>query len=113
MSELQVAGRTIALNKRGHLANFDDWNREIAQAIAEDEGLALGNCHWKVIEFLRRYYAANQFPPPPRVVVRDLGHELSEHVACTRKQLETMFPNGGCRQACRIAGLPDYYCHGC
>jgi tRNA 2-thiouridine synthesizing protein E len=111
MSAMQIAGRELELNRKGHLARFDDWDRDIAQALAEEEGLALTDCHWSVINFLRDYYGTHEIPPSPRVVIKSIGSEISAHVPCTRKHLESLFPGGGCKQACRIAGLPDYYCH--
>ncbi len=113
MSAMQIAGRELELNRKGHLARFDDWDRDVAQAMAEDEGLTLTDCHWSVIGFLRDYYATHEIPPSPRVVVKTIGQEISAHVPCTRKHLDALFPKGGCKQACRIAGLPNYYCHAC
>ena len=113
MSAMQIAGRDLSLNKKGYLVRFEDWDRDVALSMAKDEGLTLTACHWKVIEFLRDYYATHEIPPSPRVVVKSMGHEISAHVPCTRKRFAALFPDGGCHQACRIAGLPDYYCHGC
>lgn len=113
MSAMHIAGRQLEVNAKGHLTHFDDWGRDVAEAMAKDEGLDLGECHWRVIEFLREYYATHEIPPSPRVVVKTIGQEISAHVPCTRKHLESLFPNGGCKQACRIAGLPTYYCHSC
>jgi tRNA 2-thiouridine synthesizing protein E len=113
MSTMQIAGRDLAFNKQRLLASFDDWSMSVAEALAEDEGLMLSECHWKIIHFLREYYGAHEMPPSPRVIVKAIGTELSAHVPCTRKHLESLFPNGGCKQACRIAGLPRYYCHSC
>ena len=113
MSAMQIAGRELHVNAKGHLVRFDEWDPEVARAIAADEGLELSDCHWKVIEFLRSYYATHEMPPSPRVVVKTIGQEISAHVPCTRKHLEALFPNGGCKQACRVAGLPRYYCHSC
>jgi tRNA 2-thiouridine synthesizing protein E len=111
MPTMQLAGRELELNKKGHMAQFDAWDREIAEALAEEDGLALTDCHWAVIEFLRDFYTTHEIAPPPRVVIKNIGQEISAHVPCTRKHLEALFPQGGCKQACRIAGLPDYYCH--
>jgi tRNA 2-thiouridine synthesizing protein E len=113
MTAVQIAGREVNFNKKGHLARFLDWDNELAAALADEEGLALTDCHWSVINFLREYYAFHEMPPSPKVIVREVGHEVSKHAACTRKNLESLFPNGGCKQACRIAGLPEYYCHAC
>ena len=65
------------------------------------------------IGFLRDYYRKYETSPSPRVVVGGIGHKLTLNAPCTRKTLEALFPQGGCKQACRIAGLPDYYCHAC
>jgi tRNA 2-thiouridine synthesizing protein E len=113
MSATQIAGREVQFNAKGHLASFEDWDRELAEALAEGEGLTLTECHWAVIDFLRNFYETHEIPPSPRVVVKAIGHELSSHSPCTRKHLDALFPNGGCKQACRISGLPVYYCHAC
>ncbi|MBK1646646.1 TusE/DsrC/DsvC family sulfurtransferase [Thiocapsa imhoffii] len=113
MSAMQNLGQQLEFNKQGHLARFDDWNPSVAQALAEEEGLALTECHWAVIDFLREYYGTHEIPPSPRVVIKTVGARVSPHVSCSRKHLEALFPNGGCKQACRLAGLPRYYCHSC
>jgi tRNA 2-thiouridine synthesizing protein E len=113
MTTLQVAGREVLFNRKGHLASFDDWDDDLAEALAKGEGLTLTECHWSVIRFLREYYAFHQIPPSPKVIIRAIGHEVSQHAPCTRKKLDSLFPGGGCSQACRIAGLPSYYCHSC
>ncbi|NCA68621.1 MAG: TusE/DsrC/DsvC family sulfur relay protein [Sphingobacteriia bacterium] len=113
MSAMQIAGRHLDVNKHGHLAMFDHWAPDVATALAAEDGLTLTDKHWIIINFLRDYYATHEIPPSPRVVIKTVGDEVSPHLPCTRKQLESLFPNGGCRQACRIAGLPRYYCHSC
>lgn len=113
MSATQIAGRELELNHNGHLARFDDWNEEVAEALAAKERLTLTECHWSVINYLRKYYAEFDTSPSPRLIIKDIGHELTLNAPCTRKTLDTLFPGGGCKQACRIAGLPEYYCHSC
>jgi tRNA 2-thiouridine synthesizing protein E len=113
MSSVQIPGRELELNQRGYLADFDAWDEDVAVAIAAEEGITLSECHWEVIRFLRDYYRTYETSPSPRVVVGGVGHKLTLNAPCTRKTLDALFPQGGCKQACRIAGLPDYYCHGC
>jgi tRNA 2-thiouridine synthesizing protein E len=110
MLATETTTRDLQLNRKGHLARFDDWSRDIAEALAEEEGLTLSECHWNVINFLRGYYTTHEIPPSPRVVIKTIGHEISAHVPCTKKHLQSLFPKGGLKQACRIAGLPDCYC---
>ena len=113
ISAKQNAGQEPELNQKGHLARFDDWSRELAEALAEKEGLTLTDCHWSVIEYLRQFYTEYDTSPSPRLVIKDIGEKLTLNAPCTRKTLDSLFPDGGCRQACRIAGLPEYYCHSC
>ncbi len=114
MSASPLANRDLHRNRRGFLADFATWDREVAMALAAEEGLKLRDKHWAVLEFLRDYFAEHDFPPSPRVILQGLGERLTRPgVAPKRRDLETLFPNGGCKQACRLAGLPDYYCHSC
>jgi len=113
MSAMQIAGRELAVNHKGYLVDFDAWDKEVAEAIAKEEGLTLSECHWAVINFLRDYYGEFEHPPSPRLVIKGIGERLTMNAPCTRKTLEALFPTGGCKPACRIAGLPDYYCHAC
>lgn len=114
MSATQLAGRDVQFNRRGHLAEFDAWDRDLAQALATREGLTLVDAHWAVLDFLRAYYRQNDFAPSPRVILREIGERLGRPgLSAKRRDLEALFPNGGCKQACRLAGLPDYFCHSC
>jgi tRNA 2-thiouridine synthesizing protein E len=113
MPATHIAGRALEVNTKGFLVNFDDWDKEIAESIAAEEGLRLTDCHWAVINFLRDYYGEFEHPPSPRLVIKGIGERLTMNAPCTRKTLEGLFPGDGCKQACRIAGLPDFYCHGC
>jgi TusE/DsrC/DsvC family sulfur relay protein len=113
MSALQIAGRELEVNHKGYLVDFGAWDKEVAEAIASEEGMTLTDCHWAVINFLRDYYSEFEHPPSPRLVIKGIGEKLTMNAPCTRKTLEALFPEGGCKQACRIAGLPDFYCHAC
>ena len=56
----------------------------------------LTNNHWKVINYLREYYAENQIAPMIRMLCKDTGFSL-QIMNC---------PAGPAKGACRIAGLP-------
>ena len=103
---------SVEFGPKGFLANFDDWNEELAEALAAEDGLQLRACHWTALRFLREYYYEYQVPPSPRTLVKRVGDKL-DTVHCTTHTLKELFPRGGCKQACRIAGLPTYYCNAC
>lgn len=52
-----MAGKTLALDADGNLANRNDWNEEIAREIAAIEGIPeLTAQHWAVINFMRSVF---------------------------------------------------------
>jgi dissimilatory sulfite reductase related protein len=111
MLSKQVGGRELSFNEKGYLADFAAWDEEVAEAIAKEDGLVLTDCHWAAIRYMREHFAELGVAAPPRKLSAAVGHDLAKRGPCTRRTLEALFPNGGCRQLCRVAGLPDYYCH--
>lgn len=102
---LEVGGKTIATDEEGYLENRDDWNKNVATAIAEAEGLEMNENHWDVINFLRAYYDEYQVAPSVRVLTRSIGKKLGKDKG-NSKYLYQLFPYGPAKQACKIAGLP-------
>ena len=112
MYEIEVQGRSVEFGPKGFMLEFDAWDKEVASAMAVKDGLKLQDCHWKAIYFIRDYYLQFEIPPSPRVLIKEVGDQLHEY-RCTYGTLKELFPTGGFKQACRLAGLPDYYCHSC
>lgn len=100
------------LNNKGYLINFDAWTRDFAVEMAEENNLKLTDCHWHVINFLRSYQAEFGLAPDPREIINKLSKQINPTAPCTRKNLENLFGDGGCKLACKIAGLPDCHCRG-
>ena len=113
MTTMQVKGAAVELNNQGFLSDFHNWNKDIAMAIAEEEGLELTDCHWEVIQFMRDYFEQNETPPSPKLIVAACGEKITGMIRCRNKDLHALFPTGGCKIACRLAGLPRHYCHAC
>lgn len=92
-------GGRVELDDKGYLVDFDDWSRDLATALARDDGIGdLTPPHWRVIEFLRTYQTAHDAAPMIRVLCRETGFSL--------KEIYELFEKGPARGACRIAGLP-------
>lgn len=113
MQAIEVNGKNVELNTKGMLQNFDDWNEDVAKAIASEDGLELQACHWTAIKYLRDYYLEYEVPPSPRTLIKEIGAKLTSSGQCNGKTLRELFPLGGCKHACRIAGLPREYCNAC
>ncbi len=102
---LQVNGVAYATDEDGYLENHDDWNRDLAHAMAAADGCVLSANHWEVMDFLREYYAQYQIAPAVRVLVKNIGRRLGQEKG-NSKYLYTLFPYGPAKQACKYAGLP-------
>ena len=99
MATLEIFGKTLALDKDGHLANPSDWSEAIALEIAVREGIdELTDQHWAVIHFMRGVYRQEGLPPSIRRITKESGVDT--------KSLYQLFPNGPAKKAAKIAGLP-------
>jgi tRNA 2-thiouridine synthesizing protein E len=99
MPALQVGDKTVDVDEHGFLIEPMDWNKEVAEALAETTALnLLTEDHWRVIIFVREHYLAFETAP----MLREIGKrtELGE------RRLGELFPIS-CRECmCRVAGLP-------
>jgi tRNA 2-thiouridine synthesizing protein E len=86
----------------GYLVDPNRWSEPIARELARREGIVLGEDHWRVIRFMRDYYAAHQIAADARFAIK---HLAETHGAAARKLLFELFPYGYVKQACKIAGM--------
>ena len=100
MPDIDIAGKTIALNDDGFLMDPTEWDDEVALALAKaEEGLdELTDEHWKVIRYIREYYEEKDIAPMVRKVCKNSGFSL--------KHIFELFPSGPAKGACKLAGLP-------
>jgi tRNA 2-thiouridine synthesizing protein E len=102
---LEVGGKSYETDEEGYLANLNDWNEEVAGALAAADGAELTENHWEVINFLREYYEEYQIAPAVRVLTKAIGKKLGKDKG-NSKYLYELFPYGPAKQACKYAGLP-------
>jgi tRNA 2-thiouridine synthesizing protein E len=69
---LEVNDEAILVDHEGYLVESADWNRDIAYAIAEKEGVELTDDVWEVIMFVREHYEVNQCIPEHRKLLQAL-----------------------------------------
>lgn len=96
----------VPTNPEGFLINLTDWNQDVAQYLAAQDGLTLSREHWAIIIFLREYYAQYGKIPGMRALVGHLGVILDDKSKGSSLYLHQLFPKGPAKQASRIAGLP-------
>jgi TusE/DsrC/DsvC family sulfur relay protein len=98
MSELRISGRDVPVNDEGFLEDPNDWTPDVAEALADAEGIALTDRHWQVITFCREDYAAKGQSPGVRRITKVGG--------VPTKEVYALFPGGPGKLAARLAGLP-------
>jgi len=92
-------------NDQGFLVNSADWNEDVAERLAELNGIVLTDAHWEIIRFIRRYYLQFKHLPNARVFTKAVARELGEDKGNSR-YLHRLFPDGPLKYACKLAGLP-------
>ena len=90
---------SLAVDEDGFLQEPDNWNKDVAAALATTEGVDdLTEDHWKVVEYLREYYLQFGVAPMIRKLCKQTGYNL--------KTIYALFPSGPAKGACKVAGLP-------
>jgi len=98
MPSISHGSVTIDVDDDGFLTNPTEWNDDVAMALASTEGLeALSDDHWKIMTYIREYYAENGVAPMVRKLCKETGFKL--------KEMYTLFPSGPAKGACKVAGL--------
>lgn len=105
MSVLNVDGRHIELDDDGYLRDLAEWNEEVAQALAEREGLTLETAHWEVIHLLRDFYREFQLSPATRPLIKYVALKLGAEKG-NSLQLNRLFNGTPAKLAAKLAGLP-------
>ncbi len=105
MSVLNVDGRHIELDDDGYLRDLAEWNEDVAQALAEREGLALEVAHWEVIHLLRDFYREFQLSPATRPLIKYVALKLGAEKG-NSLHLNRLFNGTPAKLAAKLAGLP-------
>ena len=98
MATREIAGKTVQVDGEGFMTVPAEWTREIAVAIAKEEGITeLTPAHWKVIDFCRQDGTASGKSPTLRRITTQAG--------VSTKDLFALFPKGPAKKVARISGL--------
>ncbi len=103
MTTATIAGKDLIVDNEGFLQQPDQWDREVAQAIAAEFDMTLTERHWLVIDYMRDTYLETGQAP----TIRSLGKQSGVPI----KELYQLFPKGPAKLAAKLAGIPKP--HGC
>lgn len=99
MSMTLIADSPVDVDAEGFLTDPAQWNEQIAEAIAAQNGIPeLTERHWLVVRFMRDRYLQTGNAPS----IRSLGKESGVPI----KALYQLFPKGPAKLAAKIGGIP-------
>lgn len=103
----EINGQTLEADANGFLLNTEEWSEDVAQVIAEKEGVILTEKHWDVVNYLREeYFNDGGKQPNMRTLVKAMQEKWSDNTV-NAKVLYDLFPLNPDKQASKIGGLPD------
>ena len=97
MSQKTYAGQPVDINEEGYFTNPDQWNPEIAKAVAAEEQLDLTDQHLAVLEFIRKKFESGE-----NLTIRAVGNSGITDI----KGFYKLFPGAPMKKAAKIAGIP-------
>ena len=88
----------IEVDEDGFMQKPEDWNEDVAKALATTEDVKeMTEAHWKIVYYLRDYYQKYGIAPMIRKVCKETGFSL--------KEIYDLYPSGPAKGACKVAGL--------
>ncbi len=88
----------ITVNDEGFMTDPNEWTKEIAEAIAKQEGIeTLTEDHWKIIDFCRQAGEESGSAPTLRQITTGTG--------LSTKELFKLFPKGPAKKVAKVSGL--------
>jgi TusE/DsrC/DsvC family sulfur relay protein len=103
MPVTEINSHVVHVNDEGFLTEYDEWDEDLAKALAAQIGIDLTDAHWKVIRFLRADFQQQGETATTRRVQAAGGVPVKEQFA--------LFPKKPAKKMAYIAGLPKP--HGC
>ena len=98
MATKTIAGKEIDFDDEGFMTDYTQWDADVAQAIADEEGIgALNDRHMAVIDFMRKEFEEKGSGPSIRKLTKQSG--------VPTKELYQLFPGGPAKKSARVAGI--------
>jgi len=95
--ETQVNLSNVDRNQEGYLNDFSQWNKEVGEEIAKEEGIEMTPRHWEVIAWIQEQYKADK-----ALSVRG----IKKSGVLDIKEFYALFPGGPLKISTKIAGIP-------
>jgi TusE/DsrC/DsvC family sulfur relay protein len=96
MTTKTIANLNLEVTDEGYLVDASAWNKEIAAAIAKEEGIELTEKHFEVLKFIR-----NKVVGGGTLTIRGIG----KSGVVDAKTFYQLFPGAPLKKATKIAGV--------
>jgi len=103
MPVTEISGHQVHVDEEGFLTQLDEWDEDLAKALAAQIDVDLTDAHWRVLRFLREDFKERGETATARRVQVAGGIPVKEQFA--------LFPKKPGKKMAYIAGLPKP--HGC
>lgn len=97
MATKNLAGVSVDVNDEGYMTDSSQWNKDVATAIAAEEGVELTDKHFEVLEFMRGKVADGA-----TLTIRG----INKSGVVNAKEFYQMFPGAPLKKSTKIAGVP-------
>ena len=88
----------INRNAEGFMTDPNEWTKEVAVALAQEEGIEeLTDQHWTIIDFCRERATESGAAPTLRQITKGTG--------ISTKVLFSLYPKGPAKKVAKISGL--------
>jgi len=98
MEYIQGRDRAIPLDHNGFILNFKDWDDQFTRYYAANKNLSLGEEHWVIIHYIRKYFSLMGVAPMVKLIQRELG--------ISPQKIGQLFNLTDIKDVCKLAGLP-------
>ena len=96
---------TLERNHQGYLQDPGDWTPRVAESLAREGSIELGEAHRVVLNYIRDYHEDHGVVPDIRHAARYLAERGDGDRKRARQSIFELFPYGYVKQACKIAGM--------
>jgi tRNA 2-thiouridine synthesizing protein E len=95
----------LDVDNDGFLLDHLQWNEQIAEKLATNEGLILTPAHWQLIHLIRQFYDEFGLSPAMRPLSKYIKINLGADKAGSIYLMQ-LFPQSPAKYLAKIAGLP-------
>lgn len=99
---ITLNGKDYHVCDEGYLLNFDDYDDDWRDGVAQALGIRVEEDHQHMIDKVQAYYEKEGFSPDIR--------QISQKVGIPLKRLYEIFPSRAAFNLCKISGLPKPVC---